>query len=293
VDCGPAWTTSLHHLGAALAAHGRRLEDVELLLITHQHLDHLGLASTVAGAGRARVASLDLLAPYAAAFDDRVDEDDAAAAQLMRRHGVPRDVVDVLRAVTRVNRHWGVPVDVDRRVPHGGVVELASSRLRVVHVPGHSPTDTLFVDEERGIAFSGDHLLADVSSNALVASRPPDAPRLPRYPALATYIESLCATRELELTTVLPGHGRAVVDHRALIDERLEQYESRAAQILELIRQRPRSAHELAGELWGRRRAVAQAYLTTSEILGHVDLLLERGHVREVDDGETSRFEAR
>ena len=92
---------------------------------------------------------------------------------------------------------------------------------------------------------------------------------------------------------MLPGHGRAVVDHRALIDERFEHYKSRAAEILELIRQRPRSAHELAQELWGRRRAVVQAYLTTSEILGHVDLLLERGQVDEIDDGEAARFEAR
>lgn len=291
IDCGPAWTMSLQHLTRALGEHHRRLKDIELLLLTHQHPDHVGLAQVVAASG-ARVACLDALAPFLATFEAHVDEDNDAAAQLMRRHGVDADIVDVLHAVTRVNRHWGGSVEVDYALANGSTVELADWRLRAVHAPGHSPTDTLFIDDNRGVAFSGDHLLAHVSSNALVASRPPNAPRQPRYPALATYIVSLRATRELDLSVVLPGHGPAIAEHRALIDLRLEQHEARAARILELIRREPRTAHELARELWGAR-AIGQTYLTTSEVLGHVDLLIAREQVREVDDGTTVRLEAR
>ena len=59
-----------------------------------------------------------------------------------------------------------------------------------------------------------------------------------------------------------------------------------------LILERPRSAYELARELWGNV-AVTQAYLTISEVLGHVDLLLNDGCVRGVtgEDG-IERFEA-
>ena len=38
--------------------------------------------------------------------------------------------------------------------------------------------------------------------------------------------------------------------------------------------------------------AVTQAFLTLSEVLGHVDLLLEDGRVREVDEDGVIRFEA-
>jgi hypothetical protein len=38
--------------------------------------------------------------------------------------------------------------------------------------------------------------------------------------------------------------------------------------------------------------AVTQAYLTLSEVLGHLDLLVRDGTVREHFDGEISRFEA-
>ncbi len=41
--------------------------------------------------------------------------------------------------------------------------------------------------------------------------------------------------------------------------------------------------------MWGNV-AVTQAYLTLSEVLGHVDLLRNDGHVVEHDDGGVARF---
>ena len=65
----------------------------------------------------------------------------------------------------------------------------------------------------------------------------------------------------------------------------------RAAKLGRLIAERPRTAYELAQELWGNV-AVTQAFLTLSEVVGHVDLLIDAGFVREVADGEVVRFEA-
>jgi glyoxylase-like metal-dependent hydrolase (beta-lactamase superfamily II) len=106
------------------------------------------------------------------------------------------------------------------------------------------------------------------------------------------YLASLRRTRELPADVVLPGHGEPVTDHRTLIDDRLAMHSRRANKLRGLIAERPRSAYELAQELWGNV-AVTQAFLTLSEVVGHVDLLVEAGLVREVeaDDG-TVRFEA-
>jgi hypothetical protein len=82
-----------------------------------------------------------------------------------------------------------------------------------------------------------------------------------------------------------------VTDHRRLIDDRFAGHRRRADKLHRLIAERPRSAHELAQSLWGNI-AVTQAYLTLSEVLGHTDLLLNEGRVREVADGDTVRFEA-
>ena len=51
----------------------------------------------------------------------------------------------------------------------------------------------------------------------------------------------------------------------------------------------PKSAFEIAQEMWGNV-AVTQAYLTLSEVLGHIDLLLERGEVVEIEEDGVVRF---
>jgi glyoxylase-like metal-dependent hydrolase (beta-lactamase superfamily II) len=161
--------------------------------------------------------------------------------------------------------------------------------LRVHHRPGHSPTDTVLYDAGRRILIAADHLLRHISSNPLI-TRPLDGSgRRPQ--ALVTYLESLRKTRDMDVDLVLPGHGEPITDHRRLIDERFALHSRRADKIHRLIAEHARSAYEIARALWGNI-AVTQAYLTLSEVLGHVDLLLNAGRVREVERNGVAIFEA-
>ena len=83
-------------------------------------------------------------------------------------------------------------------------------------------------------------------------------------------------TRELPAQLVLTGHGDPIVDHVTLIDERVAMHERRAERMLALVEGEPRTAYEIATELWGNV-AVTQAFLTLSEVLGHLDLLRADG----------------
>ena len=297
IDTGPNSGKSLDELELALGALGRRIEDLELVVITHQHMDHLGLLEIVARRSGAEVAALDLLAPYLADFGAAAAADDDFAQAVMRRHGIPADLATVLGSVGAAFRAFGASATVTQPLHDGAELTLRDRTLQILHRPGHSPTDTLFFDARREILFAGDHLLAHISSNPLI-SRPPDAAagadaagpgQRPR--ALLAYIESMRATRDMPARLVLGGHGDPVFDHVALIDERLRQHKRRARKILTILRERPLSAYEIALRMWGNV-AVTQAFLTISEVLGHLDLLLDDGSVLEHDDGEHSRFEA-
>jgi hypothetical protein len=101
----------------------------------------------------------------------------------------------------------------------------------------------------------------------------------------------MLATRELPAQVVLGGHGEPIVDPARLIDERLDLHGRRAEKMLRMLEPDPLTAHEIAVRMWGNV-AVTQAYLTLSEVLGHLDLLVRDGLVREqVRDGVV-RFEA-
>jgi len=288
VDTGPNSATSFDELTTGLAALGHALEDIELVVITHQHIDHLGLVSIVAQRSGADVAALDVAVPYVESFSQEAQKDDEFARSVMLRNGIPEDVVSALSAVSQAFRAWGSRADVTRVLRDGEAMSFRDRTLRVHHRPGHSPTDTIFHDRERRVLIAADHLLGHISSNPLI-TRPPDG-SAERPQALVTYLRSLEATREMDVDLVLPGHGEPITDHRELIDERFALHRRRADKIHGLIAERPRTAYEIAQELWGNI-AVTQAYLTLSEVLGHVDLLLNAGRVREVDRAGTALFE--
>jgi glyoxylase-like metal-dependent hydrolase (beta-lactamase superfamily II) len=259
------------------------------VIITHQHIDHLGLVDIVAKRSGAEVAAIDAVVPFVENFGEDADRDDEEAAALMRRHGISEEVVNALRQVTGSFRAWGSKANVTRPLHDGEVVHLRDRRLEVQHRPGHSPSDTVFWDEDRRILLAADHLIKHISSNPLI-SRPLDGSG-ERTQALVVYLESLKRTRELPADIVLSGHGEPITDHVALIDERFRLHQRRAEKLYGLIAEQPRTGHELAQALWGDV-AVTQAFLTLSEVIGHVDLLVNAGYVGQVEDQEVVRYEA-
>jgi glyoxylase-like metal-dependent hydrolase (beta-lactamase superfamily II) len=294
VDTGPNSGKALDCLEREMASHGRRIEDLGRIVITHQHLDHMGLVDVLARRSGAEVVTLDLLAPLIEDFGAEAERDDELAAALMLRHGITRDVVTALRTVSRSFRGWGGATKVTTRVPDGGTLEFAGRTLVAIHRPGHSPSDTVFLDRADGTLLGGDHLLRHISSNPLISRQlggKSGEPGDGRPRALLTYLASLRDTREMELSRVLPGHGDPFGDHVELIDERFSMHERRASKIHGLLAEQPLTAHEIAQALWGNV-AVTQAYLTLSEVLGHIDLLVERGQVAEQETGGVIRFEA-
>ncbi|HET9073609.1 MAG TPA: MBL fold metallo-hydrolase [Solirubrobacteraceae bacterium] len=288
VDCGPNTGTALDELEAQLRDTGHRLEEIEVIFVTHQHLDHGGLAGTVAARSGAELVCLDRLAPILADWEGRSAAADDAAHTLMLRHGIDPTVAAALRAVATLTRGFGAPAQPERTVAPGDSLQLGGRRWEVLYRPGHSLTDTVLLDTANGVALLGDHLLAHVSSNALLSGLvDPDTGRRPE--PLLQYRHSLEATRELEFAVGLTGHGEPVREYRALIDGRLAAQTRRAENFLTLLADGPRSAHELATARWGAV-AITQAFLTLSEVLGHLGLLLADGRVVEDDAADVVRF---
>jgi len=288
IDTGPNSGKALDELQSQLAQHGHSIDDLELIILTHQHIDHLGLVEILVEHSGAEVAALGLAAERLANFGEDAEREDAFAVELMLRNGIPQEVAFALQSVSRSFRGWGSKAEVTRPLADGEEIAFRDRTLRTLHRPGHSPSDTVFWDERRRVLIAADHLIAHISSNPLI-TRPLDGSSQ-RTQALVTYIESMKKTREMPAEIVLSGHGEPIVDHARLIDDRLAKHERRKEKIYGLIAERPRTGYEIAQAIWGDV-AVTQAFLTLSEVIGHADLLLNEGRVREVDDGEVVRYE--
>jgi glyoxylase-like metal-dependent hydrolase (beta-lactamase superfamily II) len=198
---------------------------------------------------------------------------------------VPASTAEALRSVSASFRSFGAPTRVTLPLSPGQRIDLGDRELTVFHHPGHSPYDTLFFDAAARYLFCGDHLLAHVSSNPLLTRPPGDHAERPQ--ALVQYLDSFAKTAELDADICFPGHGELILDHRSLIDARIRGHLRRKEKIFDLIAEQPQSAYEIAQKLWGNV-AVTQAFLCISEVLGHMDLLVNEGRVREVEGDPVS-----
>jgi glyoxylase-like metal-dependent hydrolase (beta-lactamase superfamily II) len=283
VDTGPANEEALAALEQELAGQGISLEEIELVVITHHHLDHSGLAAAIKERSGAQIAAHRTTARWGRRYHELAAEERRFTLALMASHGVPERVIaDSAEFFARIVAE-SRPFETDLVLADGDTVRAGGRTLRTVFRPGHSTTDTLFVDDASDDAFVGDHLLATISSG--VELMPTELPGDERRRALLEYLGNLRKTQAMSLRTCFTGHGPTIDDHRSLIDERIAFHSERLDRIVELVGSGRRTAFEIARGLWSPEVAETQPVLVTWEVLGHLDVLVNRGTVREETDG--------
>ena len=232
------------------------------------------------------MAALDRAADYGARYVDRSAADRSFSRELMRHHGVPESVIDANEGFWDYIRDTSAPFETDVVLSDGDVIAAGGRDLRVLARPGHSTTDTLFVDEQSGTAFVGDHLLAGISSNAEIV--PVAEPTGSRPRARIEYLANLQRTASMPLELLLTGHGDPVHDHRRPGAPPLRRAPAPVPRILDVLEEGPAQAYGIAGHLWSARTVAEQPLLVVWEVLGHLDLLLDDGSGQRAEDRRTA-----
>lgn len=297
IDSGIRAPGAFAELQAGFAAVGRRVEDVGLVVLTHQHTDHVGLAAEVVRRSGAELAAPAPLVPYLADYPGQSALDRAFMAELLRRHGATEaDVAGNARGWASFHE-LGESCAVTVPLAAGSRVTLAGRTFEVLARPGHSETDVLLVDAERDLVLGGDHLLRATPS-VTVRDRPlGDAGGDLLEDDLAVllrYRRSLRATRSLPVDLVLPGHGGPFTDPGAVVDAHLLRQEESAAALLARVGTEPFTAGGLARAVWPDASA-GLAMVLLSSVLGGLGLLRAEGRVAVADpggDGRPVRFAA-
>lgn len=292
VDCGFDVEGARATLEAAIGAAGRRIEDVERILLTHHHVDHAGLAGWVQQRSGAPVYAHAALAPHLRDYPGLLIAEAEFMAAVMGRHGahgaLSTQALDELR--DSASKAWDIGETV--ALADGETIEFASGPLIARHRPGHSQSDTVYELVAARTLLTGDHLLGEIATNSGIGGLPLSGTERPK--GLVAYRESLRATQELAADLCLGGHGPPIDDHKTLIDERLRHIARRADKMHAILERAagPVDAREVAIAYWDEV-ANRQPFLTLSQSLGHLDLLVHDGRAVELDDGDTVRFAPR
>ncbi|MBC7225451.1 MAG: MBL fold metallo-hydrolase, partial [Anaerolineae bacterium] len=283
VDVGPRTRRTQAALLEGLEHLGYRLEQVRRILITHAHVDHYGLAAFVVREAGAEVWTHPWNVPTLADDPEAKARRDAFYTEVYRKAAVPEAVRQGIYAVYQGFRRFAEPVEVARTLDEGDQVSLGDETWQVLHLPGHSGGLIGLWQPDRRLLLSSDHLLRDITSNPLL--EPPPREGAPRRQSLREYLNSLRQTSEMDVRLALPGHGDPITDVASLVRQRFAFHEERQAEVLAHIAAGTDTVYALCQALF-RNLSLVDAFLAVSEVVGHLDLLAEAGHIRwETRDG--------
>lgn len=155
----------------------------------------------------------------------------------------------------------GPDFEPDLTLSEGSELAVGSSRITVVHTPGHSVDHLCF--RVGNVLFTGDHIMG--GSSVMVED-------------MGSYLASLEKLRGIGLERLHPGHGEVMDEPDRVIDWYLEHRRQRHQEILEAIRGGARRTGDIV-ELVYQDVDRALHPLAAKSVEAHLELMLRRGEI--------------
>lgn len=282
-DTGMGGKGRLRQLDLALAQAGFGVEDVRLVVCTHSHTDHYGLAGAI-------VERADCELWMHPRWDHvRLLADDPQAAleariETARESGVPLEALERYRE-RRSDEESGIDIlkEPDRELVPGVEVETDLGTWQVHETPGHAPSHVVLHQPERKLLISGDQLLGRTVL-FFDYGHSPDP--------VGEFLTSLDTVEGLDVDLVLPGHGRTFRDPEAKIAESRRQ----VAELLTKVRAsldggEERMAFEIVAEIIGPEMVNTPASAWVLQIVRScLDHLALGGEATQVEGTDPQRW---
>jgi hydroxyacylglutathione hydrolase len=283
VDTGISTDDTRAQLQEGLDEYDLSFADVDRVLLTHHHGDHVGLAGEIQAAAGASVHVHEGDAPLVAgdpeaeaAMRDRMET-------LLDAWGMPGPYREELLGFLDSGDVTGLDPEVTTFVD-GDRFDLGPVTLEAVHLPGHSVGLSGFrFDGPRGPElFSGDALLPYYTPNVGGADVRVESP-------LANYLRTLTRIIEAGYVRAWPGHRGAIVDPSGRAADIVVHHRDRTVRIVDYLRGAgPADAWTVSAHLFGELSSIHILH-GPGEAYAHLGHLEEAGVVESAVGGSGSR----
>lgn len=263
IDTGPKREDSLEALKDAFHGVGRRIEDIERIVLTHVHEDHSGLAATLQ-----RMSGATIFAHPWEADRLRGFEDYHLYVPLLERAGVPPDVAERFRAGFVEIRKLGEDLHEVEGIEDGDSIDFASGSFEVLHTPGHTPGSICLFRPADRLLIAADTVLKHITPNPVLSPDPLDPSR--RFPSLGEYMVSLARLRALAPTVTKGGHGGDVTDFEEYFASAVRFTDERQRKLASLLPDSGATAWEASLALFPDVKG-GHRFLALSETVAHLE----------------------
>lgn len=283
VDVGPKTEEGLASLTEQLHKAGYKLSDIEQIVLTHHHPDHVGLLDVFSN-------SVNIVGHHKTKPWLKKDECFISGVRdffkvFYERNGVPASVIKEILQSNENYLDLSPHIEIDETISEGDEIKGLPG-WKVIDTPGHAQSHISLYHEQANIMIAGDHLLAKISSNALLEAPYKAGEERPK--TMLQYRDSLRKVQELSINRVYSGHGPVIENCYELIGMRLKEQEKRATYIKSLMSQSSLSCFELVQKMFPTIYC-KQPALTFSEVYGHLELLIQQEEVK-VEESAMGQF---
>ena len=282
IDTGVGTEEAWQGLQAGLGEVGYSIADITLLLLTHAHTDHFGQASRIREASGCQIWGHENVSSTVDGFlpsPERI----AVERAFLQRFGFSEAMYDKAYDYRAYIADIFKPCELDRELKDDDIVAINGFDLKVIHTPGHCPEEVVFWQSQSRQMFSGDHLLPNVTPVCLLDI--PESPKGKRSHALSQYYRSADKVIPYDIAQIYPSHGDVFQDHRELIAGYKLSTERRLLKISKILQLHGMLTPLEVGQYLFPKVWEAQLYAVISEVMGHLDLLLDEGFVMTREEG--------
>lgn len=272
IDAGPPFPGCREQWETAVQDLGIEFSDIKQILITHGHIDHVGLAGWLQEQTGAQVIMTET--EYNGAFYP--DEKEQVGSEFYRDGmlslGISAAEVDKLTAILRFATDIAEPWPKVQFLQEKTIV-LGDRTWEVVLTTGHTNAHVCLFNREEKLLLSGDQILPTISTVIRFPTSAEDNP-------LEQYLASLRVIQQLKPVKVMPAHGEPFDDLDARVDQLFKHHEERLGLIKSCLKHEPCIVRTVVNDLFGPNLDVFNLFLATGEITAHLLMLASQGKVQ-------------
>lgn len=271
IDCGENSPEGLYALEEGLKTHHVKLADIKKIIITHAHIDHMGLAGNIAHKFGAEVWVSDLVLPWAIAAEKCIFERADLLRNIFTQGSLPSYFLEpFVQSFKSFRKYWvNIPSENIKVFQLNDTLHFGGKDWQPIFAPGHSITQTCFYQADAQFLLSADAILAQTPVAVLEID---DSQNDGRLRALPQMLDTFKMLADLEIQTVFPGHGNSFENHKQLLAYQTERIYQRTEETLNYIKAGSRTAFDIAQKLYPAANP-PQFFIGFTMTLGYLDLL--------------------
>jgi glyoxylase-like metal-dependent hydrolase (beta-lactamase superfamily II) len=290
IDAGLNNTNWINLFFSELHNLGFKAEDIDFCIITHHHMDHIGMIKALKRKNPIIKIIMHNITQQVLSWEtnkSNIQEIEKEAIELsyqMKRYGLSEEE---RQKIIQFYTYWPKLriFESPDIIVHNG--DKILNDLKIIWTPGHSFCHICIFDTKRKYLFSGDHILSRITphiGNFIIPKFLYEQHKEYNFNnVLEQYLDSLDIIDKLNPKIIFPAHQEIIYNPHKRIQEIKEHHRNRLNEILKVIKGKPKTPFEISKIHFGDDLDDINSYMALSEVLGHLLYLEDKGLVQKIE----------